>query len=161
MIRLMTVRTGQAGDFFAALPMMRRSRSQRETAQSSIYRLRPDAEERFRRWVGPAIEDPRTMLLVAEEGGSIIGFLWAKMEKSLPIYECDEYAVIQELWVEPEDRRNEATLMLIELAIREYAAAGVHQLRVNLPFASQGVRAAFESTGFRPATVELSRDISR
>src|SRR4029450_13720952 len=104
----MNVRMGHAGDFVAVVPMMRKYRSLHEQWDESLYTLRADAEARSLRWIGPAIEDPRWILLVAEVNEKIIGFLTAMVEADLPIYECEEHALIIEFWVEPEFRRHGA-----------------------------------------------------
>ena len=49
-------------------------------------------------------EDARATLLVAEEEGRIVGFLYATIEKDLPIYLHDEFALVQEWWVDPPSR---------------------------------------------------------
>ena len=51
-----------------------------------LYELHPDAERRFLRWVGEVGEDPRTTLVVAGRQGQIIGFVYAAVERDLPIY---------------------------------------------------------------------------
>ena len=117
----MDVRFGNAGDFFAILPMMRKYRALHEQWDDSLYAIRPDAEARFHRWIGAAAQDPRSMLLVAEQDGQIVGFLVAIVETTLPIYQCDEYAVILELWVEPPYRRHGVAAALVERAATEYA----------------------------------------
>src|SRR5262245_19718602 len=126
----MKVRIGHAGDFAAILPMMRKHRALHEQWDGPLYALRPDADARFQRWIGPTVEDPRSMLIVAEDQGRVIGFLAAVMETDLPIYQCDEYAIIIALWIEPDHRRRGVAKALIQQAGSEYAAMSVKQLRI-------------------------------
>jgi len=155
----MTVRMGDAGDFAAIMPMMRAYRALHEGWDAPLYGLRPDADARFRRWLGPAVEDPRAMLVVGEEGGAIVGFLTAVVETDLPIYRCDEYAVVVAMWVEPASRRRGVATAMLDLAAREYAAIGIRQLRVRTAVANTAGRATLEQAGFRAATVDLLREL--
>src|SRR5688500_16847196 len=76
MIERMNVRLGTSGDWPAVLPMLREHRAMHEQWDAALYALRPDAEERFKRWLGPASEDPRALLMVVEgDRGKLVGFL--------------------------------------------------------------------------------------
>jgi ribosomal protein S18 acetylase RimI-like enzyme len=155
----MTVRLGNAGDLFTIMPMMRAYRALHEGWDGPLFGLRPDADARFHRWLGPAIEDPRAMLVVAEEGAAIVGFLAAVVETDLPIYKCDQYAVVIAMWVEPAFRRRGVATEMIDLAARKYAKMGIGQLRVRTAVANAAGRAMLEQAGFRAATVDLLREL--
>jgi ribosomal protein S18 acetylase RimI-like enzyme len=155
----MNIRMGNAGDLAAIMPMMRKHRALHEQWDAALYALRPDADVRYRRWLGPIVEDPRTFLLVAEEHGQIVGFLTAVVEKDMPIYHCEEYAAINDLWVEPAWRRHGVAIALVEQAAREYTAVGIRQLRIQTAVANTAARAMLERAGFRPGTIDLLRQL--
>ena len=158
-IAVVNVRVGNAGDFATVVPMMRKYRSLHEQWDPSLYKLHKDAEVRVRRWLGPLIEDPRTILFVAEENGKIVGFLTAMVESDLPFYERDEHAIVLEFWVESEFRRHGAAKALIDEAAKEYTAMGIRQLRVRTALANDPARKMLEQAGFRPATIDLVREL--
>jgi GNAT superfamily N-acetyltransferase len=120
----MIVRVGNSGDFAAVFPMLRQHRLREQELDVALYQLHPDAERRFLCWVGEVGEDPRSTLLVAEEQGRLIGFVYAVVERNLPIYVCEEFAVIREWWVEPPFRGRGVGEALIDLAVAELAAVG-------------------------------------
>jgi ribosomal protein S18 acetylase RimI-like enzyme len=155
----MNVRVGLPGDFPTVMPMLRQHLALHERWDPRRYALRPDADARFQRWLSTASEDPRALILVAEEDGQILGFLAALVETDVPIYACDEYAVIFALWVEPAHRRRGAATALLDLAAREYAAMGIRQLRIRTATANAAGRAMLERAGFAPATVDLLREL--
>ena len=99
-----TVHTGHAGDMHRVLPMFYRQLEERAAVDPAFFALRPDAAARFRRWIGPALEDPRHSVVVAEDDGAIVGCLVTTAEQDLPIYVHDEYAVVRLLWVDPAHR---------------------------------------------------------
>jgi GNAT superfamily N-acetyltransferase len=155
----MITRVANAGDFESVFPMLRQHRLQQQQIDPALYRLHPDAERRFLRWVGEVGEDPRSTLLVAEEQGRLIGFVYAVVERELPIYLCQEFAVIREWWVEPAFRRRGVGKALIELAIAELAAVGVGQLRVRIASGDADTRALLGRCGFRAATCDMVKEL--
>jgi GNAT superfamily N-acetyltransferase len=155
----MITRVATSGDFEAVFPMLRQHRLRQQQLDPSLYQLHPDAERRFLRWAGEVGEDPRSNLLVAEEQGQLIGFLYVVVERDVPIYLCEEFAVIREWWVEPAFRRRGVGKALIELAIAELAAVGVGQLRVRTAAGDTEARTLLERCGFRMATCEMVEDL--
>ena len=155
----MITRLANPGDHAAIFPMLRQHRLRQQQFDPALYQLHPDAERRFLRWVGEVGEDPRTTLAVAEEQGQIIGFVYATIEQALPIYLCEEFAVIHEWWVEPAFRNRGAGRALIDLAIKELAGVGVCQLRVRTAAGDTDARALLEQCGFREGTCEMVKEL--
>jgi ribosomal protein S18 acetylase RimI-like enzyme len=155
----MITRLANPGDHDAIFPMLRQLRLRQQQFDAALYQLHPDAERRFLRWVGEVGEDPRTTLLVAEEQGQIIGFVYATIEQDLPIYLHEEFAVIREWWVEAAFRRRGVGKALIDLAIKELAEVGVCQLRVRTAAGNADARALLEHSGFRAGTCEMVKDL--
>ena len=151
----MITRVANTGDFQAVFPMLRQHRLRQQELDPALYQLHPDAERRFLRWAGQVGEDPRSTLVVAEEQGRLVGFAYAVVERDLPIYLCEEFAVIHEWWVEPAFRRRGAGSGLIEIAIAQLAAVGVCQLRVRTPAGDEDARAVLRRCGFRAGTCEM------
>ena len=155
----MITRVANSRDFEAVFTMLRQHRLRQQQVDPGLYQLHPDAERRFLRWVGHVGEDPRSTLLVAEEQGRIVGFAYAILERDLPIYLCEEFAVIREWWVEPSFRRRGAGRALIDLAIKELAGLGVCQLRVRTAAGDADARAVLGRCGFRAGTCEMVKDL--
>jgi GNAT superfamily N-acetyltransferase len=156
------VRPGTSGDWAAVLPMLRKHRALHEEWDKALYALRPDAdaEARFKRWLGPAAEDPRALLLVMEnDDHRVIGFMTALVEKDVPIYVADEYAVIRDIWVEPAQRRHGAGKRLVEAAIAELSAMGLKQVRIRTAAANEPVRKMLLTCGFRVGTIDMVREL--
>jgi L-amino acid N-acyltransferase YncA len=155
----MITRLANTGDHEAIFPMLRQHRLRHQQLDAALYQLHPDAERRFLRWVGEVGEDPRTTLLVAEEQGKIVGFVYAIIERDLPIYLHEEFAVIREWWVEPAFRRRGAGKALIDLLTTELAGVGVWQLRVRTAAGDADARALLGRCGFRAGTCEMVKDL--
>ena len=91
----MNTRLGNAADFQSVMPMMRQYRLRQQEFDPALYELHPDAEQRFRRWIGAVTEDPRATLVVAEDQGEVIGFLYVTIEKDPPIYLHEYFALVR------------------------------------------------------------------
>ena len=151
----MTTRLGNSGDFHSVVPIMRQRRHRRGQNDPSIFGLRPDADERFHRWIGKLADDPRSMMVVAEEDGRIVGFLPASVEKAPPIYLHNEFAMVHEWWIDPEFQERGVGKALIDRASIELARHGVCQIRICTPERDGDARESFERLGFRGVVREM------
>jgi ribosomal protein S18 acetylase RimI-like enzyme len=140
--------------------MLRKHRALHEQWDEKLYALRDDAEERFKRWLGPASEDPRALLMVMEnDDGRVIGFLTALVEKDVPVYVADEYAVIRDIWIEPAQRGRGSGKALVDAALRELAGMGLQQVRIRTAAANEPARKLLAACGFRVGTIDLVREL--
>jgi ribosomal protein S18 acetylase RimI-like enzyme len=151
----MTIRLGTSADIKRVLPLMKKHRALHAEWDAPQYAIRPDADRLFQLWLGPATEDPRAILILAEQDKRIIGYLAAMVESDLPIFVNDEYAVIKGMWVEPEARRHGVGKALVKRACEEYVAMGVPQLRIRTATDNEAGRRMLQSCGFRVATIDL------
>ena len=103
---------------------------------------------------------PARHALVAEEEGRIVGFLYATIEKDLPIYLHDEFALVREWWVEPAFRRRGVGKSLIARAAAELARVGIQQLRIRTATGDNEVRALLHRCGFRAGACELVKELN-
>jgi L-amino acid N-acyltransferase YncA len=155
------VRTGNAGDMQRVLPLLFRQLEERAAVDPGYFALRPDAPARFKHWVGPAMEDPRHAVVVAEEGagGAIVGCLATTVEQDLPIYVHDEYAVVRVAWVDPRHRGKGIVGKMLDLAARECAHFGLRQLRAGAAVAREIEKHVLKKAGFRAAGITFLRDL--
>jgi GNAT superfamily N-acetyltransferase len=155
----MNIRRGKPGDFQAVLPMLRELRALRMQWDPVRYALHPQAELRFLQWIGKSGEDPRSLFLVAEDNGRIVGMLSATVEDNLPIYACEEYACIHDIWVDPPYRRRGAGEQLVTEAIRAFGEVGVSQLRITTAATNESGRRVLERGGMRVSAIEMLAEV--
>ena len=156
-----TIRHGNAGDADVAFPLMLQRLRDRAGDDAASLALAPDAERRFRQWLGTALADSRHALFVAEDDGRIIGCLAALVERDLPIYEAEEYVAVRMLWVAPERAAEGVARQLLDRAAKEYAALGLRQMRVNTAPARPDEHRAAEGAGFKAAAVVYVRGLAK
>ena len=153
------VRTGNAGDMLRVFPLLYRQLEERAAIDPAYFALRRDAPARFRHWIGPALEDPRHALVVAEENGAIVGCLAATVEQDLPIYVHDEYAIVRVLWVDPRHRGKGIAGQMLELAARECGQFGLRQLRASAAVSREIEKHVLKKAGLRAAGITFLRDL--
>src|SRR4051812_24304946 len=145
----MNIRRGKPGDFQAIMPMLRDLRALRTQWDQARYALHPQAELRYLQWIGKSGEDPRSLFLVAEEDGRVVGMLSATVEDNLPIYACEEYACIHDIWADPPYRHRGAGEKLVHEAIRAFGEVGVTQVRMMTTATNESGRRSLERAGMR------------
>jgi ribosomal protein S18 acetylase RimI-like enzyme len=156
-----TVRTGNAGDMQRVFPLLFRQLEERAAVDPGFFALRRDAPARFRQWVGPAMEDPRHAIIVAEHtpDGAIVGCLAATVEQDLPIYVHDEYAVVRVAWVDPRHRGKGIVGKMLDLAAKECGQFGLRQLRASAAVSREIEKHVLKKAGFRAAGITFLRDL--
>jgi branched-chain amino acid aminotransferase len=108
-------------------------------------------------------EDPDTgALLVAEDGGRVVGVLAASWQYAIHV--PGRYGTIQDLWVHPDWRSRALGRELVLALVRRAADAGVPRLEVGLPqesFAGLGATERFyRENDFTPLGPRMRRLLS-
>lgn len=152
-----TVRPAAVSDVPGVLPMVATHLRAHEQADPDRFAFLPDVIARYERWLPQRAADPRSVFLIAESGGTLIGFLVGTREQSIPIYRVKEFGFIHDVWVEPAHRRRGVARALVEETVRRFAAFGVVQVRLETTALNETARDLFASCGFRTSTVEMLR----
>jgi putative acetyltransferase len=143
------------------MPMLYRQLEERAAVDRAFFALRRDAPARFRHWMGPALEDPRHALVVAEEEGEVVGCLVVTVEQDLPIFVHDEYATVRILWVDPRHRGKGVAGRMLDHAARECRQHGLRQLRASAAVAREIEKHVLKKAGFRAAGITFLRELKR
>lgn len=155
----MNIREADAGDTDGIAALVRKCCAMRASCDPARYELAADVIREYRLWFGHVAEDPRSILLVAEENEAIVGFLIAVVNREMPIYKLAEYALIQEMWVEPEYDPAGAGASLVAKAGGLFGEMGIRQIRIEAPAADARLRKTLESAGFRVCSIDLLMDL--
>jgi ribosomal protein S18 acetylase RimI-like enzyme len=149
------IRAAKPEDVPNVLPMVEKIAALHEQWDSAKYGYLPNPSQRYSRWMATRATDPRSVFLVAETQGRLVGFIVATVEKEIPIYRLDEYGFIHDLWVEPEYRNEGVGRQMTMLLIERFREVGVKQIRCDTAAKNETARKLFESCGFRPSVVEM------
>ncbi|MEH2094127.1 GNAT family N-acetyltransferase [Nostoc sp.] len=102
----------------------------------------------------------RSIFLVSENEGQLVGFLVATIEREIPIYRLQEFAFIHDIWIEPEHRQNGITRQMVMLSIERFHEMGVKQIRLDTAVINEASRRLFLSCGFRLSIIEMLIELS-
>ncbi len=163
-----SVRPATREDVPALLPMVQAICDWHEALDPRRFDFVPGIAQRYARWLPQRIDDPESVVLVAEAGGPgaagepphPAGFVIAQIMDNVPIYRTARYGWFHDLWVEPAFRRRGIAGALVDAAVARLRAAGVTQLRGETARANDAARALLARRGFRESAVEVLLDLS-
>lgn len=155
----MEIRPAKPEDVPAVLPMVAKICALHETWDPAKYGFLPNPQDRYHRWLTQRADDPRSVFIVAQREQTIVAFLIGTVEAEIPIYRVKEFGFIHDLWVEEEYRNEGIARQIVMLAIEEFKAKGVTQIRLDTAAANDPARKLFTSCGFRVSTIEMLMEL--
>ncbi|WYL98799.1 MAG: GNAT family N-acetyltransferase [Gloeotrichia echinulata CP02] len=157
----MLIRSATLADVPAVLPMVAKICALHETWDSAKYGFIPHLEQRYENWLGRLVHNDRSVFVVAEDQGLLVGFIVATVEREIPIYRLQEFAFIQDIWVEPEYRQQGVAKQMVMLTVERCQQIGVPQIRLDTAAVNEAARRLFASCGFRISTVEMLMEFNQ
>ena len=120
----------------------------------------PRTENGYGSFLRTQLDEPNTIVLVADRDGEVLGYSYADVEGNDYMSLRGPAGVVQDIVVDPADRRNGVGRMLLDATLEALNARGVP--RVVLWTAERNVPAQrlFERTGFRRTMIEMTRELS-
>jgi GNAT superfamily N-acetyltransferase len=151
----MNIRPAAVDDVPGVLPMVAKLAALHESWDPAKFGYREHPEEMYRGWLRSRTTDARSVFLVAEREGRLVGFLVATAESEIPVYRLKEFGFIHDIWVEPEYRNEGIARQLVMLTIEKFRAMGMKQVRGDTAAANEPARGLLRSCGMRPSTIEM------
>jgi GNAT superfamily N-acetyltransferase len=119
------------------------------------WERRGGLEEGYMGWLSRRLDEPRMLIYVARDRGEVVGMILVTIQKEVPIYTYDEYALVQDIAVKESHRRRGIAQRLLAEAGTWTKKQGLTQLRLMVAEMNPGARAAFEAAGFVPTYREM------
>jgi ribosomal protein S18 acetylase RimI-like enzyme len=107
------------------------------------------------------LDQADVVLLVAEEAGDVVGYVYASVEGYDYMALRGPAGVIQDIVVEPGSRGRGVGARLLESILRELRARGAQQVVLSTADKNASAQRLFERAGFRRTMVEMTRDDDR
>ncbi len=140
------VRTAGRRDLDAIHALWRELREEQAKADPRLALARESyAQAREHREV--ILADPRTRLLVAEEGGDVLGYLHAQVDQLDPVYALARVGTLVDVVVRPDQRRQGIGTRLLEACREWLRSLGLEELRVAVPAFADGAERFFQQAG--------------
>ncbi|MFN6500430.1 MAG: GNAT family N-acetyltransferase [Nostoc sp. DedQUE01] len=164
----MLIRPASPTDVPAVLPMVAKICALHESWDSAKYGFLAHPEQRYEKWLTRLANSDgfadassvRSVFLVSENQGQLVGFLVATIEQEIPIYRLQEFAFIHDIWVEPEYRQNGIARQMVMQTVERFSQMGVKQIRLDTANANETSRRLFASCGFRISIIEMLIEFS-
>jgi ribosomal protein S18 acetylase RimI-like enzyme len=120
---------------------------------------RKGTAEGYGGFLASQLDHPDVVILVAEDGGSVIGYAYAAVEGVDYMSLRGPAAVLHDLIVAPEHRSRGVGGRLMEAMFAELAARGAPRVVLSTAFRNEPAQRLFERMGFRRTMVEMTREL--
>jgi GNAT superfamily N-acetyltransferase len=119
----------------------------------------PSPEEGYAWFLGTQLRDDDVVVMVAEQGGAVIGYVYAGLEPQSWKELRADCGFIHDVVVDEGGRRGGVATALIEAAIAWLAERGAPRVMLWTAEQNAGAQRLFTSVGFRRTMVEMTREI--
>jgi ribosomal protein S18 acetylase RimI-like enzyme len=107
---------------------------------------------RFAEFIAERLEDERSIVLVAETDGEVVGHALAMIAKRLPVFEPEDYAQIMDVAVAGKHRRSGIGMRLVQEMMRLFRQRGIRRVEVTAAVTNEVATAFWRKMGFVPYT---------
>lgn len=115
-------------------------------------------EAGYGRFLVSQLSNPNSLVMVAEHGGAVIGYLFADVEPTNWMELRGPCGVIQDVYVDESARRLGAGRALMNAAIVWIRSKGRTQIVLLTKSRNEHAQQLFASLGFRPTMIEMTLD---
>ena len=124
--------------------------------------MRPgdDAEDGYAWFLSTQLEDPDVLILVAEDAGRIVGYLYAGIEPRNWKELRDEAGFIHDIVVSEEARGKRVADALIDAALAWMNERGMPRVLLWTATPNTTARRVFERHGFRSTMIEMTKELT-
>ena len=127
----------------------------------SLRFMRPgeDAEDGYAWFLGTQLDEDDALVLVADRGGEVVGYLYAGIEPRNWKELRDEAGFVHDVLVAEPHRTEGIAEALMRRAFEWMRERGVPRVVLWTAFPNDRARRLFERLGFRPTMIEMTREL--
>ena len=118
-----------------------------------------NASAGYARFLVSQLDDPESIIFVAEDNGVVVGYCYAVIEPMSWKELRDEAGFISDLALDPAARRRGAGRKLIDAAIEWFRERKLARVMLWTSTQNSAARELFLSAGFRPTMTEMTMDL--
>jgi ribosomal protein S18 acetylase RimI-like enzyme len=115
-----------------------------------------NTESGYASFLATQLDEPETVLLIAERGGEVVGYVYAGVEGMDWMSLRGPAGVVQDLVVDPANRRQGIGGKLLEAALKALKAKGAKQVVLSTAERNEPAQRLFAAAGFRRTMVEMT-----
>jgi ribosomal protein S18 acetylase RimI-like enzyme len=118
----------------------------------------PRTEHGYASFLETQLEEPNIVILVAEQGGEVIGYTYAGVEGYDYMALRGPAGVLYDIVVDPVHRGHGVGRMLLDATLAALEARGVPRIVLETAERNEPAQRLFTRAGFRPTMVEMTRE---
>jgi ribosomal protein S18 acetylase RimI-like enzyme len=120
-----------------------------------------DSREKWSKYLAKKFSEKSTKLLVAEEGGDIVGFMLCLLTPNKPIFRDKTVGVISDVYVS-ENRRNRGVMKeMLKAALKWFKKNKIQSVELSVAAANVEARSAWGQLGFKPYLIQKRIDLDK
>jgi len=116
-------------------------------------------EQGYGRFLVSQISNPESLVMVAENEGQVVGYVYADVEGTSWMDLRGPAGVIHDIYVDESARQRGAGRALMRAAIDWVRAHGRNQIVLLTKTKNEHAQALFSAMGFRPSMIEMTLDL--
>jgi ribosomal protein S18 acetylase RimI-like enzyme len=115
-------------------------------------------EEGYARYFRSQLEEPTTLILVAERASRRIGYAYAKLEPRDWNALLDRHGALHDIFVMENERRNGVAGALLDEVVTRLTALGAPRVVLTTAVQNEAAQRLFARHGFRRTMLEMTRE---
>jgi ribosomal protein S18 acetylase RimI-like enzyme len=119
----------------------------------------PDMQQAYGHFLVSHIDADHRMVLVAEEGGTVVGYVFFGLEGFDYMVLRGPAGAVYDLVVDPEHRGRGVGKKLLDAALAELAKRGAPRAVLSTAEKNHGAHQLFEREGFRRTMIEMTKEL--
>ncbi|UCC67838.1 MAG: GNAT family N-acetyltransferase [Armatimonadota bacterium] len=124
------------------------------------FQMRADALDIWLPWLDEWLADPERVVLVADAGHHLVGYIFGKPEEGPPVYERRNHGAISEVCVTAGWRRRGLGRQLVAALLDWFRERGLTEVHVSAATCNPVSNAFWRAMGFHPHTVQMRRALA-
>jgi ribosomal protein S18 acetylase RimI-like enzyme len=121
----------------------------------------PATQGGYSSFLASQIERPSVLVVVAESGGSLLGYSYAGLEGTDYMALRGPAGVLYDLIVDPARRREGIGRRLLDTTVAELRAMGAPRVVLSTAERNEAAQRLFASAGFRRTMIEMTQELGR
>jgi RimJ/RimL family protein N-acetyltransferase len=123
------------------------------------FMLPEDVEAGYRWWLGKELKAKEAVVLVAEQDGEVIGYVYARIEARDWATLRDSHGGLHDIWVDESARGTGAGTLLAEALLKRFTELGVPRVILMTAARNEAAQRFFARLGWRPTMIEMTREL--
>ena len=154
-----TVRPARADDLPAMAAMAARLVQQHHTADPLRFMLPDDVERGYRRWFTHELRSPEVVMRVADAGGTLVGYTYARVEPRDWNALLDRCGALHDIFVDDAARGRGTGAALLRATLDALRDLGVPRVVLSTMWGNHAAQRLFERAGFRRTMIEMTCEL--